>query len=571
MVEGDEIATEGGGRLELQLGRTSHVRIAENARVRFAVLRDEGVALSVSQGVAVIRLTEFEKARSYFEIDAPETTVSIQKAGRYRIDAGVSASDRVVVAVSEFGEARVYSADSGFTLKNGRSATLATKGALSGEWEIADAEKFADEFDAWTLERDALVAKSLQDAYFDKYYDDDIYGAEDLNTYGQWVHTRKYGYVWKPYATATASYSDWAPYRYGQWRWLPPFGWTWVNDEPWGWATYHHGRWLYDSGFWYWAPYGYYRHTRSWWQPALVVINIYGGNVCWYPLPYYVAYYNYNHHWQHHHQHSGGGGGNNGGNTGGSGTPNPAETTGAKIRRPGFPGSPHPDAGVEMPFEGVTTMPVDVFGTGDVRGARPNRAVARSVLIAEPATTPILPTLDEVEKQKVVAIRAPSPRAARQEVAVGAATRRPDAALDEELRRTRTFGGRQPVAPPAADAGPRVPRTGAVEREPVRAAPVRDQPTPPIRVPPTSRINSDPIRTAPAEPIRVPPPEPVRAPRSREAEPIRQPPPDPVRVPRSQPPPVREQPKPPPAAKPAPAPVKEAPRDGDSRSKDGKS
>src|SRR5213075_1768107 len=94
----------------------------------------------------------------------------------------------------------------------------------------------------------------------------------------------------------------------------PPYGWTWANDEPWGWATYHHGRWFYDAGYWYWSPYGYHRYAQSWWFPALVVLNVYDNNVCWYPLPYNYAYYNYNfyynshhHGWDHGGHHNGGG------------------------------------------------------------------------------------------------------------------------------------------------------------------------------------------------------------------------------------------------------------------------
>ena len=92
--------------------------------------------------------------------------------------------------------------------------------------------------------------------YYDKYYDRDIYGAEDLSDYGEWIYTRKYGYVWKPYPHGDKHYADWSPYRYGNWRWIPPYGWTWVNDEPWGWATYHHGRWIFADGYWAWTPYG---------------------------------------------------------------------------------------------------------------------------------------------------------------------------------------------------------------------------------------------------------------------------------------------------------------------------
>ena len=39
---------------------------------------------------------------------------------------------------------------------------------------------------------------------------------------------------WTGRLTATAS-----------WVWLRPWGWTWVDDAPWGFAPFHYGRWLW--------------------------------------------------------------------------------------------------------------------------------------------------------------------------------------------------------------------------------------------------------------------------------------------------------------------------------------
>ena len=59
-----------------------------------------------------------------------------------------------------------------------------------------------------------------------------------------------YGNVWTPAGVA----SDWAPYRYGHWVWVEPWGWTWVEDEPWGFAPFHYGRWAYAQHSWCWVP-----------------------------------------------------------------------------------------------------------------------------------------------------------------------------------------------------------------------------------------------------------------------------------------------------------------------------
>jgi len=36
----------------------------------------------------------------------------------------------------------------------------------------------------------------------------------------------------------------WAPYRYGHWAYIAPWGYTWVDDEPWALQPFHYGRWV---------------------------------------------------------------------------------------------------------------------------------------------------------------------------------------------------------------------------------------------------------------------------------------------------------------------------------------
>ena len=73
---------------------------------------------------------------------------------------------------------------------------------------------------------------------------------------------------------STIPYS--APYSTGRWVWDPYYGWTWVDDAPWGWAPYHYGRWVYLDGVWGWAPGPLYRPVYS---PALVAFFGPGGGV----------------------------------------------------------------------------------------------------------------------------------------------------------------------------------------------------------------------------------------------------------------------------------------------------
>ena len=520
IVEGDEITTGGDSRVEIQFDNYQYLRLDENSYLKMAVLRDEGIALSLSLGTLNLRVNRFDKDRSYFEIDAPKTTIAVQKTGQYRIDAGQAGDAQIRVAVTQGGEARVYSETAGFSLKSGRSARVYITGDNAGEWEAEDSARYADEFDTWSQDRDELIAKRLGSAYYDKYYDQDIYGADDLNGYGEWVYISQYGYVWRPYPGSLSSFTDWSPYRYGTWRWIPPFGWTWVNDEPWGWATYHHGRWFYDAGYWYWSPYGYYRSTHSWWFPALVVINVFNDNVCWYPLSYRHHYHNYNAWYNQHH--------------GGWHHNEPPPTPSATPLGPPIAKAPRlPNAAVtdDVPPGGVVTVGVNSFGTGvkSVRTAPLN--VAKAVLAQSPdySNAEVLPDHSAVSKRAGREIVAEQTRKdlITASANVGAAKRTSDAPLDNDLRTTRILGGRIPVPDAGITGGEKVddsaarePRkTGAIERPPIKTVQLPAIPPttvdPPERPPVKERQRTDP-------PVRQEPPS-YQPPRP-ESPPAKQPP-----------------------------------------------
>ena len=142
LVEGDEIATDADTRLEIQFDRNKYLRLDENSYLKIVTLRDEGIAAALSQGTLGLRLLELTAADGYFEIDAPATTVAFKSAGGYRIDAGDERSDSIRVSVTEGGTVRIYSQDSGFVLRDGRSAKISIAGDNAGEFAMSNAELF---------------------------------------------------------------------------------------------------------------------------------------------------------------------------------------------------------------------------------------------------------------------------------------------------------------------------------------------------------------------------------------------------------------------------------------------
>ncbi|MBV9924998.1 MAG: FecR domain-containing protein [Acidobacteria bacterium] len=492
LVEGDVLATGRDSRLEIQADARNFVRVGPDSVIKVVTLRDEGIALSLSEGTATFRLSHFDKTKEYFELDAPGTTVAAERVGQYRVD--VERDGAVRVTVREDGRARIYSQNSGFVLRNDRTARLAPDASGEADWEFMAAAG-SDEWDAWNEDRERYLAERLKFEGRDRYYDTDVYGAEELDAYGDWVYTSNYGYVWRPHTTVINVYNDWAPYRYGRWVWCPPYGWTWVADEPWGWAPYHYGRWVYYNSQWCWAPRGYgYRYRRAWWRPALVAfITIDFGrdrHVCWYPLTYGQRdprgrrwsrefdrlsplrgrdaehLRRQNPYWLR------------------AVSTAPAREFGERTLRPRAAGGDLAERALTgEPVRGQLPIqrPDATRGAPRVGGARPTGADGRDTLsINRP--TPIMP---------------PRPVSER---TTGAAARTPGAPLEGELRRTRVFNNREPRMPSAPDAtgvnSPTGPgpvggdtNTGAVERprnygtpatnpggdsaQPVRARPTR--------------------------------------------------------------------------------------------------
>ena len=592
IVEGDQLATTSGSRLEIQFNSQTYLRLAENSILRIVTLKDEGIAVSLPEGTMNLRVLSFDKSRAFFEIDAPQTTIAVQKAGMYRVDAGSKKNSEVRVAVTDSGEARIYAESSGFSLRSGRSARLYLDGNFAGEWETGDASRYADEFDQWALDRDATIAKRLRNANYDQYYDRDIYGAEDLSEYGEWVSTKKYGYVWKPYRDTTSRYADWSPYRYGHWRWIPPYGWTWVNDEPWGWATYHHGRWIWDDGYWAWTPYGQKRLRRSWWSPGLVVVTYSGSLICWYPLPYDYGYYDYNSHYRHNRGHRGNTTIINNNTTVIVNNPpvNNPPVNNPPVNQPEYTNEQRTGRLLTPTFGRVppgSVISVDASGFGrDTKGYRPApMGTAQTVITKTPETIespPILPDMKDLNGKVSREILIERPEVVAKEdtkIRTGAGDRNDGGSMDEKLRQTRIYGNRPPVETiptrsettiePNSEPNDRkeTRRTGAVVR-PERPqensdSPVKTRREIPVFNPPSDSSDDrkeerKPTRTRrddenQSPPIYAPPPQ-------REEKPRYEPPPR-EEKPRYEPPPREEKPR----NDPPPPPREEKPRQEEDR------
>ena len=283
---GDRLWTDQGGRAELHVGTTA-VRLDSQTSLDLADVEDQQLALHISQGSMGVRVQQLYSGQAV-EIDTPQFALVIRSPGHYRVD--VSPGDDTTRVSMGDGDAVLTDVSGNqMELQGPQNLLFGT----DGEREIdADPGLVYDGFEQWVEARDHYDDNSQTVRYVSR----EVIGYENLDSYGSWEQDATYGPVWIPQTVVVG----WAPYRDGHWTWIAPWGWTWVDNAPWGFAPFHYGRWVFGPHGWCWVPGPRYSHPI--YAPALVVFASGGHdgprlghpNVTWFPLgpnePYMPGY-----------------------------------------------------------------------------------------------------------------------------------------------------------------------------------------------------------------------------------------------------------------------------------------
>jgi hypothetical protein len=263
MTTGDRLWSDSGSRVALHTGSAS-INLSENTGVSVLNLTDNMSQLQLSAGTLRIRVKRLGDDET-FEVDTPNLAFSVLRPGIYKINVN-DAGDTTIIE-DRSGQGEVTGAGSAYTVRAGDVGTFTGTDELSADVENLSGDD--DDFERWSEQRDHHEDISVSA----RYVSDDAIGYDDLDDNGGWRQVPDYGAVWFPHMATVG----WAPYHDGHWAYVAPWGYTWVDDAPWGFAPFHYGRWVTVGGVWGWVPcpprpaaYGGPVYVRPVYAPALV-------------------------------------------------------------------------------------------------------------------------------------------------------------------------------------------------------------------------------------------------------------------------------------------------------------
>jgi hypothetical protein len=254
LTSGDALWTEPNARSELSIAGT-RVRMDSGTQLDMLAIDDTQTRMQLDQGRIDVKTFTYDTHQPY-EILTPRGTITLQQQGDYSVEAG-STQDPTRLGVRS-GAAQIQ-APGGQVL----AVRAGEVGEIAGDGDMPQLHTIKTApppMPAYWAERDRVVVYDQPPQYVTA----GMTGYEDLNYYGSWSNDPEYGQVWAPRALV----AGWEPYRTGRWSYVQPWGWTWVDEQPWGFAPYHYGRWANRNNRWVWVP--PQRDLRPVYAPALV-------------------------------------------------------------------------------------------------------------------------------------------------------------------------------------------------------------------------------------------------------------------------------------------------------------
>jgi hypothetical protein len=238
VAAGEALRTDAQSRAAVEIGAHT-IDLAPQSEIDIAGLDRQRIALALPQGRLYLHLRRLA-AGEIVTVAIPRGSVSLSAPGAYDIAAG-GPKEPARIAVFA-GRARLADGAVTVAVAPGRAVALAATKPVAAMENPAT----ADDFDAWSRAQDYRQASLVSPCYISP----GMTGYAALDGHGSWQNSDRYGEVWYPDGLP----ANWAPYRYGHWRRIAPWGWTWIDDQNWGFAPSHYGRWAMIDKRWAWVP-----------------------------------------------------------------------------------------------------------------------------------------------------------------------------------------------------------------------------------------------------------------------------------------------------------------------------
>ncbi|MFZ0795407.1 MAG: DUF6600 domain-containing protein, partial [Candidatus Korobacteraceae bacterium] len=239
LTTGDRLWTDVNARAELETGNVA-IRMSQQTDLTTTSLTDQLLQLGLAEGSLRVRVFDLRPGNTV-EVDTPSAAITLVQAGNYRID--VYPDQNMTMLTVNDGQAQVTGNSLNQMVASGQAVQLTGSNPVQLQWVSVLGP---DSFDQWCSQRD----QKYQNAQARQYVSPEVPGYYDLDGYGTWATEAAYGPIWYPTGVAVG----WVPYRYGRWVWVEPWGWTWVDNAPWGFAPFHYGRWVQVGPRWGWLP-----------------------------------------------------------------------------------------------------------------------------------------------------------------------------------------------------------------------------------------------------------------------------------------------------------------------------
>ena len=274
---GMAVRTAPQGRAVLRIGAQA-IALSGGTELDFAQLDESGTRIVLRRGRVGVRLATHD-ASSSIEVQIPVGAVRLLTAGDYDIMAGHDGEPARLAVID--GRAEFAGKGLEIALKAGSAAALRGNDPVTVSLHAAP----SDDFVAWWRPADRDDGEPLALRHVSAA----MTGYETLDAHGSWDTVDRYGAVWFPRELP----DGWAPFRQGHWRWIGAWGWTWIDDQPWGFGPSHYGRWVNLDGRWGWAPGNRVPHPA--YIPAVVAFlgtagvglsypDAFSPAVAWFPL-----------------------------------------------------------------------------------------------------------------------------------------------------------------------------------------------------------------------------------------------------------------------------------------------